>query len=67
MNENVRQYLIKTIESMDDDNLLAVKDYIDFLTESMEEDPSETDVEDILKGRHQFQSGEYVILSPKVR
>ena len=25
MNENVRQYLIKTIESMDDDNLLAVR------------------------------------------
>ena len=67
MNENVRKYLIKTIESMDDDNLLAVKDYIDFLTESVEEDPSETDVEDILKGRQQFQSGEYVILSPKVR
>ena len=67
MNENVRHYLIKTIESMDDENLLAVKDYIDFLTESVEEEPSETDIEDIMKGREQFQQGEYVILSPKVR
>ncbi len=59
MNESMREDLIRTIQKLDDENLLAVSQYIDFLCDSAEEAPSDEDVQTILKGRQEFDRGEY--------
>ncbi len=59
MNESMRENLIRTIQKLDDENLLAVSQYIDFLCDSGEEAPSDEDVQAILKGRQEFDLGEY--------
>lgn len=60
MNDNIRQDLIKTIEALDDENLLAVSDYIQFIRDAGEEQPTNEDHQAISIGRQEYASGEFI-------
>ncbi|MFA6222559.1 MAG: hypothetical protein WC647_09610 [Desulfomonilaceae bacterium] len=60
MNENIRQDLIKTILTLDDENVLAVREYIEFISDVQEEEPTSQDLQAIFKGLQEFANGEYV-------
>ena len=60
MNENIRRDLIKTIQALDDENLLAVREYIQFIQDAGEEQPTVEDLESISIGRQEYARGEFV-------
>ncbi len=60
MNDNIRQELVKTIQKLDDENLLAVREYIQFIQEAGEEQPTNEDLESISIGRQEYARGEFV-------
>jgi hypothetical protein len=60
MNDNIRQDLIKTIQMLDDKNILAVREYIEFIRDVQEEEPMNEDLQAIFKGRQEYADGEYV-------
>lgn len=60
MSNNIRQDLIKTIQTLDDENLLAVREYIQFIQDAGEEQPTNEDLEAISIGRQEFAGGEFV-------
>ena len=60
MSDNIRQELIKTIQKLDDENLLAVREYIQFIQEAGEEQPTVEDLESIAIGRQEYARKEFV-------
>jgi type IV secretory pathway VirJ component len=60
MNEKIRENLIKTIQNLDDETILAISDYIEFIRDAQEEAPTDQDFQAILTGRHEYAQGEYV-------
>ena len=60
MSDNIRQELIKTIQKLDDENLLAVREFIQFIQEAGEEQPTVEDLESISIGRQEYARGEFV-------
>jgi hypothetical protein len=60
MNDNIRQEVIKTIQKLDDENLLAVREFIQFIQEAGEEPPTVEDLESISIGRQEYARGEFV-------
>ena len=60
MSDNIRQELIKTIQKLDDENLLAVSEYIQFIQDAGEEQPTVEDLESISIGRQEYARGEFV-------
>jgi hypothetical protein len=60
MNDNIRQEVIKTIQKLDDENLLAVREYIQFIRDAGDEQPTNEDLESISIGRQEYARGEFV-------
>ena len=60
MSDNIRQELIKTIQKLDDENLLAVSEYIQFIQDAGEEQPTNEDRQAISIGRQEYARGEFV-------
>ena len=60
MSNNIRQDLIKTIQTLDDENLLAVREYIQFIQDAGEEQPTNEDLEAISTGQQEYAHGEFV-------
>jgi len=56
----IREELIKAIETMDEENLKAVLDYVRLLQEPEEVEPTEEERTAIARGREEFARGEYV-------
>ena len=60
MTHHIREDLIRKLETLSDEYVLAVLEYIDFIRESQDVDPTEEDLQAIVKGREEYSRGEYV-------
>ena len=60
MTHHIREDLIRKLETLSDEDVLAVLEYIDFIRESQDVDPTEEDLQAIVKGREEYSRGEYV-------
>lgn len=57
---SIRDELIKAINGMSEEELQAVRDYINLLREPEEVEPTDEELEALTKGRAEFERGEYV-------
>ena len=55
-----RQDLIRRLEALSDEHVLAVLEYIDFMRDSLDADPTDEDLQAIKKGRQEYARGQYV-------
>ena len=56
----VRDEIDKALDSLSDEALKAVLDYVQFIQEPEEVEPTEDEARAIAKGREEFSRGEYV-------
>jgi hypothetical protein len=56
----VRQDLMRRLETLSDEHVMALLEYIDFIRDSQDADPTEDDLQAITKGREEYARGEYV-------
>lgn len=57
---NLREEIIKNLDSLSDDALEGVLDYIRFIQEPEEVEPTEEEMEAIAKGKEEIAKGEVV-------
>jgi len=57
---SIREEIIKAIETLTEEELEAVRDYINFLREPEEVIPTEEEREALVRGREEYERGEYV-------
>lgn len=56
---SIREEIIKAIETLTEEELEAVIDYINFLREPEEVTPTEEEREALARGREEYNRGEY--------
>lgn len=57
---SIREELIRAINELSEEELQAVWDYVNFLRESEEVEPTNEELEALARGRAEFERGEYV-------
>jgi hypothetical protein len=57
----IRDELLKIIASMSEEELSAVMEYIRFLREPEEVEPTAEELRDVARGREEYTRGEYVV------
>ncbi|KUK11900.1 MAG: Uncharacterized protein XD51_1184 [Moorella sp. 60_41] len=57
---SIREEIIRAIETLTEEELEAVRDYISFLREPEEVIPTEEEREALVRGREEYKRGEYV-------
>jgi hypothetical protein len=57
---NIREELIKAIEGLPENTLEGVLEYVHFIREPLEVEPSEDELKAISRGEKEFAKGEYV-------
>lgn len=57
---SVKEEIIKSLDKIPQESLEAVLDYINFLMEPEEAEPTEDEIKAITRGRKDFEKGEFV-------